>query len=199
VNGGSDIGDCDESTTFLKTSYPDDGWPAGMARFDESLTAKQVLDLPGGPFDCGAGPGACALVVDEPYRPSVIGWVPLDYVVPVILDVEIAATGTVSRAGGKATIHGTITASQMTDVHLYGDLSQRIGRKVAQGGFELWVPVPEPGVPTYWEVTISSWNGLAFGSGSAEAQVWADLGDQGQTDGDYDHQIVKLSMPKARR
>ena len=199
---GTAIGDCDSSTALLKNTYPDANWPFGMARFEEMLTAKQVLDLDGGgTVDCGQAPGTCALVAEEVYRPEITTWAPLTYFVPtaVGLDVELAAKGTVSTVTGNATVGGTVSATEPTWVHLSGELRQRLGRtRVVVGGFDTWLEVAEPGVTVPWTAIAVPWTGQAFGAGFAELTVWADLGEDGYTEGDLDVVTVKLSAPRKR-
>lgn len=199
---GGTVGDCDSSTASLKNTYPDANWPFGMARFEEMLTAKQVLDLDGGgTVDCGQAPGTCAVVVDEVYRPEITTWAPLTYFVPtmVALDVEAATRATVSTVTGNATVNGTVTASEATWVHLYGELRQRLGRtRVVVGGFDSWVEAAEPGVTVPWTAIAVPWTGRAFGAGFAELTVWADLGEDGYTEGDLDVVTLKLSAPRKR-
>lgn len=198
---GDVVGECDPTTTQFVTSYPDTGWPTGMARLDPSVYAKQVLELSGGTVDCAEAPGTCAVKVTEAYRPDISAFAPLTYEVPywVDLGVTVDPAGTIVKASGAAVLSGTVSASESTGVHLYGELYQRLGRKVVSGGFDMWVYVEDPAQPVTWTATIHAWNGLAYGAGSAQVTVYADLGDEGPTDGAMDSTIVRLVVPKAPR
>lgn len=221
LDGGTALGACDPSTTLDTNTYPnwpdpevpgDLPWPESMAEFNVQPMAQRFLNLDDGErsIDCATAPGTCGVVAYEIYRSGITAFTPLTFELPVWVDLDLTVnpTGTVSRASGSATITGTLGASAYAEgfdfVRLFGELRQRLGRKVVIGTFETWVPIPAPGETTTWSVIVGSTNSLAFGSGSAEVTMSADFGPEGgPTDGAYVPptvvKLAKAAVPKPPR
>ncbi len=218
LNGGTTVGSCDPGTTFDTNTYPnwpdpqvpsDLPWPDSMAEFAVQPLAQRFLNLDDGErsVDCANAPGTCGVVAYEVYRPGITTFTPLTYELSVWVDLELTldSTGTVSRASGSATITGTLGASAYAEgfdnIRLFGEVRQRLGRKVVVGTFETWVPSPGAGEATNWSVVVGSTNGLAFGSGAAEVTLSADFGPEGgPTDGAYvPPTVIKLAKATVPR
>ncbi|HWO70969.1 MAG TPA: hypothetical protein VNP94_09485 [Actinomycetota bacterium] len=87
---------------------------------------------------------------------------------PMVLGVSIDPEGTVSRSG-LATIHGTVTCSRdAPGIFMTGTLTQRIGKRVATGSFNLFVDCTE-GVGA-WEASVVGETGT-YRRGDARARV----------------------------
>ena len=65
-----------------------------------------------------------------------------------------------STVSGNATVSGVLSASQTGDVHVYGEVRQRLGRtRVVVGGFDVWVSVDVAAAMVPWEAVAVPWAG----------------------------------------
>jgi len=92
---------------------------------------------------------------------------------PLMVDVEIDPTGTVSSVDGAATISGTVFCSQPATASIYGRVTQKSGRNVASGYY--YTTVRCNGLTT-WTATVIPDN-LRFSNGPARVQATADVYD----------------------
>jgi hypothetical protein len=94
---------------------------------------------------------------------------------PLTIGLTLASGGRADRAGGTATVSGTITCSKPATVWLTGTLTQRANRFAqATGTFNR--PLQCDG-KTAWDATLRSSNSVPFGAGSAQLSVDASAFD----------------------
>ena len=113
---------------------------------------------------------------------------------PLMVDVEIDPTGTVSSVDGAATISGTVFCSQPSTAYLYGRVTQKSGRNVASGFF--YTNVPCDGL-TAWTATVIPDN-LRFSNGPARVQVSAEVYDPEAGFFATDQEMVIVDLRRSR-
>jgi hypothetical protein len=113
---------------------------------------------------------------------------------PLMVDVEIDPTGTVSSVDGAATISGTVFCSQPSTAYLYGRVTQKSGRNVASGFF--YTNVPCDGL-TAWTATVIPDN-LRFSNGPARVQVTAEVYDPEAGFFATDQEMVIVDLRRSR-
>lgn len=101
-----------------------------------------------------------------------VGDVPLEVYVPLTINVTVDPNGTVVSKTGVATIYGTATCTQNANIHVNGNLKEKVGRSVAIGDFDTGYFTCDGQTP--WSATVESYTSLIFGAGSAEVQGYAD-------------------------
>ncbi len=92
---------------------------------------------------------------------------------PLMVDVEIDPTGTVSSVDGAANISGTVFCSQPSTAYLYGRVTQKSGRNVASGYF--YTTIECNGLTPFTATVIP--DNLRFSNGPARVTVTADVYD----------------------
>lgn len=105
-----------------------------------------------GAYNSGSG-GNLTFTVQQPPPPPL----------PLTFDYTIDPAGSVTAKTGVATIKGTAVCSQPAFVNIYGQVSQKFGRTLVQGGFGAFFNCNGQ---TSWTATVNNLNSLAFVGGS---------------------------------
>ncbi|HYO58427.1 hypothetical protein [Archangium sp.] len=113
---------------------------------------------------------------------------------PLMVDVEIDPTGTVSNVDGAATISGTVFCSRPTDASIYGRVTQKAGRDIASGFF--YTSFPCNGL-TAWSTIVIPDN-RRFSSGAARVQVTADAYDPETDTFASDQEMAIIQLRRSR-
>lgn len=108
---------------------------------------------------------------------------------PITVTVAVNSRGTVTKSG-TATISGTVTCSTTSNASIGVNLTQRFARFVAQGGAGLDVSCGPN--PTGWSVQVTSFTGVVFGPGKAQADISASACDGLTCDQDQVVTTVRL-------
>jgi hypothetical protein len=114
---------------------------------------------------------------------------------PLMVDVEIDPTGTVSNVDGAATISGTVFCSQPSTASIYGRVTQKSGRNVASGYF--FTSVPCDGL-TVWTATVIPDN-IRFSNGQARVTVTADVYDPETGFFATDNEMAIIDLRRSRQ
>lgn len=90
---------------------------------------------------------------------------------PPYLDIELVidGVGSVAPRTGVVTISGTVTCSQRSQMQVYGELRQQVGRQVISGEFS---DSRYCDGETQWTATVEGSNGI-FASGPAKVDAFA--------------------------
>jgi hypothetical protein len=109
--------------------------------------------------------------------------------IPPLLDITLVvdSPGAVNRTGA-ATIGGTVTCNQPTEVDVSGQLRQKLGRRIIVGGFSTHISCDGE---TPWSAVARSDQG-AFGGGRTEILGGAFSCDQYTCDDDQVTAIIRL-------
>jgi hypothetical protein len=92
---------------------------------------------------------------------------------PFKLGLSVDPNGTFDPKTGRATVHGFITTTRPTVVHLNGSVRQKLGRRIIQSAFDLSVPCTNTAP---WTATVESSTG-SFGGGTTEVSLDARAND----------------------
>jgi hypothetical protein len=104
-------------------------------------------------FDAVAGHTYFIMVAAAPGSPGGL----LSFTADVGISIGVNVTSaTVSKVDGSATLQGSITCTRQLFFlsPLAMDLRQRVGSKIAEGTFPLFVPSCDPQTPTLWSATF---------------------------------------------
>jgi hypothetical protein len=109
---------------------------------------------------------------------------------PLTVTVAVSSKGSVTNSG-TATVTGTIICSNPTNGFVNVNLTQLHGRRlIAQGGNGVGLTCGP--TPTAWSVQVTSFSGVLFGPGRAEADVAASACDSFTCDSDQVTRTVQF-------
>jgi len=124
------------------------------------------------------------------------------------VEVDASTKGTVSRAGGTASVTGEVTCpdlpypspSGVESAMVSGTLYQRIGRKAVATGTFTTEAISCTGEPVRWTATVYPTGGVPFGSGGAELTATAKIVTLGSwIPSDSSTAITRLEFEKPSR